>query len=452
MIRMTGLLMLSLVATGNAAVAAPALSPDDFAYGMPIITPSDAAVYRITIPPEVYQKTVRADLGDIQVFNARNEPVPYAIEQPVTPAPAPTPGKPLPLFPLHDDSPASLDAMRVAIASHDATISVQTGDPSSAPLRAISYVLDAQALDTPVAALQVHWPEGAPDYAGKLRVEAGDMLGIWHVVVYAAPIANLHSNGAQLIEDRIEVPLTRAKFWRLSWAGTPPPFELISAAAEPAANGDIVERSRLVVTGIPVKDRPGEFQFDLGARPPVDRVNLELPQLNTVLEAEILSRASAADPWHRVTQAGFYRLKSAEGELRNGAIPIGTTSERFWLLRIPQPGSALGEGSPRLEAKWRAPDLLLLARGAAPFTLAYGSGSAIGSVTPLAALPIALPPVHASFGAITTLGGETRLQKPPEGFPWKTGILWAVLAFSLALLAAMALRLAKQLNKNGRAT
>jgi hypothetical protein len=356
MMRMTGLLMLSLVGAGNFALAAPALSPDDFAYGMPIITASDAAVYRVAIPPEVYQKSIRADLGDMQVFNARNEPVPYAIEQPVTPAPAPTPGKPLPLFPLHDDSPASLDAMRVAIASHEATISVQTRDPGSASLGAISYVLDAQALDTPVAALQVHWPEGAPDYAGKLRVEAGDTLGIWHVVVYTAPIANLHSNGAQLIEDRIELPLTRTKFWRLSWVGTPPPFELISAAAEPAANGDTVERSRLVVTGIPVKDRPGEFQFDLGARPPVDRVNLELPQLNTVAEIEILSRASSSDPWHRVTQAGFYRLKSAEGELRNGPIAIGITADRFWLVRIPHPGGALGEGSPSLEATWRAPD------------------------------------------------------------------------------------------------
>ncbi len=98
-------------------------------------------------------------------------------------------------------------------------------------------------------------------------MEAGDTLGVWHVVVSAAPIANLHSNDAALIEDRIELPATRAKYWRLSWVGTPPPFELISAAAEPQATGDLLERSRLAVIGDLVRDTPGEFQFDIGARP-----------------------------------------------------------------------------------------------------------------------------------------------------------------------------------------
>lgn len=446
MTRLANVLLLSLAGAVEVAFAASALSPEDFAYGMPIITPGDAAAYRIAIPSEVYQKAVRPDLGDLQVFNARNEPVPFAIEQPVTLPDTPTPGKPLPLFALHDDSPASLDAMRVAIASHEATISVQTRDPGSAP-GAISYVLDGQSLNAPVAALQVHWPEGAADYAGKLRVEAGDTLGSWHVVVYAAPIANLHSNGAQLIEDRIEFPLTRANFWRLSWIGVQPPFELVSASAEPAADGDLVERSALVASGSPTKDRPGEFQFDLGARPPVDRINLQLPQLNTVVEAEILSRASPTDPWQRVTQAGFYRLHGAEGELRNGTIAIGITPNRYWLVRIPQPGSALGQGTLSLEAKWRAPDVLILARGIAPYTLAYGSGSAIGAVTPMSALPVALTPLRATFGAPTILGGDSRLQKPSGKLPWKSAILWTVLAISVALLAAMALGLIKELNK-----
>jgi len=229
------LALLIVAATVSCAFGATAPSPQDFAYGIAIVSAADAAVYRIAIPAEVYQKAVRPDLADIQVFNARGEAVPYAIEQPLAPPNAHLPGRSLPLFPLRDDSPAALNAVRVSIASPGSAISLQTHSSDAASAGAISYVLDAQGLDAPVAAIQLRWPQGAADYAGRIRVEAADTLGLWHTVVASSPIANLHSSGAQLIEDRIELPATRAKFWRLSWVGTPPAFALESAVAEPAA-------------------------------------------------------------------------------------------------------------------------------------------------------------------------------------------------------------------------
>ena len=48
---------------------------------------------------------------------------------------------------------------------------------------------------------------------------------------------------------------------------------------------------------IAVKDKPGEFEFDLGGQLPVDRLRVALPQPNTVAVIEILARAKVADPW-----------------------------------------------------------------------------------------------------------------------------------------------------------
>jgi len=429
------------------ALGANEPSPQDFAYAMPIVTHGDAAVYRVAISAEVYQKVVHSDLADVQIFNARGEPVPYAIEQPPAAPDAPAAGTPLPLFPLRDESAATLNALRISIASQGSAISLQTGEPAAVSPGVVSYIVDGRTLDRPVAAIQVRWPEAAADYAGKMRVDAGDTLGLWRTVVASAPLANLHSEGAQLIEDRVEVPATRAKFWRLSWVGTPPPFPLVSAAAEPAAELDNLERSGLIVTATAAKDRPGEFHFDLGARPPVDRVNLELPELNTVVEADLLSRASPGDPWHPVAHRGFYRLQSNDGELRNGPIAIGMSHDRFWLVRVPQSGAALGHGNLRLEAQWRADEVVFLARGTGPFTLAYGSGAASGVPTALAALPITVTPMDANLGASTVLGGEARRDTPSAAFSWKAAILWSALALAVALLAVMALRLTKELNK-----
>lgn len=448
------------------ALTAPAhgaeLSREDFAYGMAIVTPSAAAAYRVTIPPEVYLKSVRPQLADLQVFNDHGEPVPFAIEQPPAPAATRPSATALTLFALRDDSPDALNAMRVTIASHGSAVSVQTagtdlasdaqlaaGAPAapgteSARSPTISYVLDARGLDAAIAAIQLHWPADAADYAGSLRVAAGDTLGAWRTVVEAAPIANLHADGAQLLEDRIEVPATRARFWRLSWVGRPPPFALTSAAAEPATDRDTAERFHLIVPGTPVRNQPGEFEFDLGARPPVDRVNIELPESNSIINAEFLSRSDARDPWHHVASGAIYRLQGADRELRNAPLVITITQDRLWLLRAPPMKSALGNGVPRLVVQWRAPELVFLARGAGPYTLAYGSGSAIGAATSFAALPATVAATRATLAAPQALGGDNRLQ-PVSNFPWKNGLLWLVLAAAVVLLAGMALRLAKDL-------
>jgi hypothetical protein len=379
--------------------------------------------------------------------SSRGEAVPYAVQQPPAAVDAHQPGKSLPLFALRDDTPDALNAMRVTIASHGSAVSVQTPGSDSASSGAMSYVLDGQSRDVPVAAIQVHWPADAADFAGKIRVAAGDTLGLWHTVVDAAPVANLHSDGAQLIEDRVGIPVTQAKFWRLSWVGKPPSFALVSAAAEPATNRDTAEQSELVVAGTPVKDRPGEFQFDLGARPPVDRLSLELPELNTVINAEFLSRADSSSPWHRVAAGGLYRLQSADGELRNAPVVVGITPDRLWLVRVPPARNALGNGIPRLQVQWRAPEVVFLARGNGPFTLAYGSASAIGTAASLAALPMTVATVRATLATPRLLEGESRL-KVSSAFPWKTSVLWAVLAAAVALLAAMAVRLSRELKNS----
>ena len=65
-------------------------------------------------------------------------------------------------------------------------------------------------------------------------MEESDSLTDWRIVRSAAPIANLHSAADRLVEQRIEFPPTKARFWRLSWAGTAAPFVLTSIFGEPA--------------------------------------------------------------------------------------------------------------------------------------------------------------------------------------------------------------------------
>jgi hypothetical protein len=431
--------VMSLVPAASAIAAD--LTAHDFAYGAPVQAQGSAAAYRLTLPVEVYRQIVHEDLSDLRVFNGQGEMAPLRLTRPSNAHGAPAQALTLPLFPVRGTSPANSDTLRVIIAGHGSTLRVQTeGAPAGGAVDS-RYVLDGRSVDKPVTAIVVQWPAGATDFAGKLMVETGDTLGAWHTVIAAAPIANLHSNGQQLIEQRVVFPATRAKFWQLSWVGTAPPFDLTGASVESADAGAEPVYSRLFIDGRAVADHPGDFEFDLGAQPPVERVNLDLPALNSIVDAEVLSRQGAKDPWRSLRRSVFYRLKGADGELRNGPLEVPMTSDRYWLVRLPPTGNSVGAGTLRLEAQWRAHELTFLARGGGPYELAFGSGAVASAGTGFEPLPAGTSILEATLGATHVLGGPGRLRPPPTPFPWKSTLLWAILALGVVLLAWMAYRL-----------
>jgi hypothetical protein len=422
------------------------LSPADFAFGMPVATAADAAAYRAALPLGVYQDMVREDLADIRVFNARGEVVPYALIRPSARTLPRGPGTALPLFALRDDSPAAADAVRVTIDSPTAAFKLQTQGTIAATGAIKQYILDGRPLSAPVAALELAWPDEAADFTGRLRIDASDDFAVWRTLAEAAPIANLHANGRQLVNNRVELAASRAKYWRLSWIGKGAPFALTAVVAEPADSRVEVERSTLEVAGSARGGAPGEYEFDVGARLPIERINLGLPELNTVVAVELQSRRHPQDPWRHVASRQFYRINTADGELRNEPIDIATDSDRHWRARTQDRSGASAANPLRLQVQWTPSDVVFLARGAGPFMVAYGSALAPAAETDLSAMPTAVTVMRATLGARLELGGPARLAAPAAEFPWKRAVLWAVLAIGVCLLAWMAYRLSKDID------
>jgi len=445
----------ALAAMGIAAPLWAASSDEpalhDFAYRAQVVGQGQSALLRVSVPFSVYQKVVYADLRDIRVFNSAGEGVPYALEQPAAGAPVKGAAKALPMFPLKDESPAALDALRVTIESGKTAINLRsdaTGAlsantaPASGSVHA--YILDARELDNAIAALELRWREDAVDFAGRVKVEASDTLGDWRVIRGEAPIANLRSNGEKLQERRVEIAHTRAKFWRLSWLGPAPPFYLTSVLAEPPQQNADPQREMARLKAVPATQDARAYEFDLSAQPPVDRVDVSLAELNTIAELQIESKSRAADPWRPVVRSGFYRLRSGDQELTNGPVEVGVNSDRYWRVRADGRGGGVGRTAPSLVLRWVPHDIVFLARGTPPFYLAYGNAVASSAAVSFAELPKNVAINRASLAAPEASGGEERLKPPPAPYPWKKAILWLLLIASAALLGWMALRLARE--------
>lgn len=427
----------------SSTVQGQVLVPQDFAYGQMVLPAQEGAAYRLSLPLAVYQNTVQEGLADLRVFNREHLVVPFSLSRPAAQSATHQVPVLLPLYALHDGARVVIDGVRVTINSPGTAVNLQTQNATAAIASIGQYILDGRALDTSISAFELAWPETAAEYSGRLRVEASDDLGSWRIVVPGAPIANLRANGNAIIENHVTLSATKAKFWRLSWIGTAPTFELSSVLAEPSDSPVEPVWATLDVVGVRDPAKPTEYAFDLGSHPPISRVNVLLPDANSVLDVALSSRRMQQDLWRPVARAGFYRINTADGEQQNSPIKVNVDADRYWQARIMN-GAGLPQSPLHLRVEWIPNELTFLAQGHAPFLLAYGNATATRAEADLSDLPTTLTVATATLGSSQALGGASRLIPKPAPFPWTRAALWSVLILAVILLGWMARGIAKE--------
>jgi hypothetical protein len=446
---------------GNAGAAE---HPRDFASGLPLQIDGRQALYELELPLAVYEGVVRADLGDVRVFNGANEVVPHALRPRAQPAKAEPTLQTLTPFPLRGDPTVGVEGVAIKFERQGEQMRFEATPRGSTQAPALlGYVLDASALDKPISAMRLTVDGAPPTFSSAIRVEASEDLRSWVPVAQNAPIVRLEAGGQVLRLERVEFPARKAKYWRLSWEATRqgkrPAIELSAVTAEIAEGPIEAERQTRATPGQLLKDKAGEYEFDVGGPLPIDRIRLHLPQANTVAVIEVLARARNADPWRSVARATVYRFNQDGAEIVSPTLSIPLTAERHWLVRVDQRGGGLGAGTPQLEVGWLAHRLVFVARGEPPFQLAYGSASAgpasfaIQSIIPGykgeeaialgAAKPGESPPITQAFaGPPRRISGESA-KRPPMAI--KTWALWASIIAAVLALGWMAWRLMAQM-------
>ena len=449
------LLLLPVVASGQDRLA-------EQPYTAPIAVSEADSHYRFTLPAAVYRGLARRDVGDLRVFNAAGEPVPYAIVRRQAETIAPPPVRGVKVFPLYGDAAKGLEAtqVRVSRSASGTVVNVSTtSSQAAAQRRLLGYLLDASELKAPQEALLLQWTvkEG---FTGRARVEGSDDLRYWSSVVSNAPVLYLEHGGARLERNRIDMNGARSKYLRLSFSEVPADLVLKEIRIELRADKSEPDREWQSLAGEGVKDRPGEVLFDTSGHFPVDRARLSLPQANTVAQVQLLSRDRAEDPWRSVAAATVYRLNRDGAELRSADIRMPANADRYWLLRVDQKGGGIGAGEVRLEIGWLPHEVVFAARGAAPFTVGYGNTLAKSGALPVATVFPGYPErdvATARIARVGEIGGKAEpsgladpgryLRHAMDSGQAKKWLLWAALVVGVLLVVWMAFRLLRDLGK-----
>jgi len=255
------------------------------------------------------------------------------------------------------------------------------------------------------------------------------------------------------LQNRIDLPAHQDKYLKISWPADHVGASITSVRAIfPEQSGDQARLWNRHSGKRVDNEEHTAFEYEVPAHLPIEALNLYLEQKNSLLQGLVYSRQNPEHNWRLRHRGLFYRLQFPQAELINPAIPVTATTDRYWRIEYHRERSSLGTAVPALQLGWKPHQLVFLARGEGPFTLAYGSARASTEQAPVNSLLDklkqaleTLPIAQARLGQTLSPGSIEVLSPEPPPLPWRTWSLWASLVIGVLVLASLAWRLHRQM-------
>jgi hypothetical protein len=422
--------------------------PEDFAgaYGL---MGREGSLLRLELPVEVFMGAERPDLGDLRIFDAAGVTAPYVIREPpeqmVTPPP-----KDVPFFIWkQEDEKTLLTGTDIDINTSGGVVRIrnQGRDESSAPvyLADLSGLYQSNGVDGTGGApaeLLIETADGGRFFNTPVTLHYSTDLSRWIAFDKKQTLAFYGNTGAS--RNTLTLPTDEGKFRYLliRLDRNAPALEKITARFDPVP----------APAGIREKTIPGKISGDrksvayhTGGFYPVFEIDFVLPSADS-FHVTIRDRYREDENWNNRGRETIFRYHSPDGEPRKNS-PLSISGQApFWEIAIS--GERTFTEAPALVLRWKMRELVFLAVGKGPWTLAYGNadvGPPKESLPQLeggdAELLPALPTGEAAYEPRL----RERIQADPAFGLW---ILWGILILAVVVLSSLAFAIARSM-KNG---
>lgn len=467
---------LSLCA-GVAQAAADASSPAAYAIRIPVTLAADAPLQRVVLPAEVLVRLQSPGYADVRLFNGAGQPVPMALAG-VAAASAPEESVVLPAYPIlgghGTPGQAGLEGLSLRIEERqgqrvvqiDTAATTTTAGPAT-PQAVRGALFDARNVQLPVArmALDVDLPAGQPV---TFRVQASKDLKHWQplaeTVLYRADAAAAPTAPGRLGNEQIDLQRADLKghYLRVTWGDA----AVTLRGATLATSRSTGPRERVSASmATPALANPRELVFALPFATPVAALAITPPGSNVLIPVRVLGRNHREQPWSPLASAVVYKMATGGKEQASGPLELGGASVREIKIEADPktPGFA---AAPALALQFEPAQLVFLASGQGPFTLAAGlpgATAAASAFLPLASLvpgyqpaqentlPVALADVARAdiTGGKPADGTLVPAAAASGGISTRSAVLWGVLLAGVAALGLMAWLLLRQTKQAG---
>ena len=443
-------------------IAAPADAPDGYAARWPLQLPADASLARLPLPAEVLTQMQTADLRDLRVFNGAGQPVPLALDRasPDTRAPAP-PAIALPALPILADAQAG------STAGAGLSLRVEDGpggrvvrlDTPAAPAAAAGTTLIGALVDTreQKAALQAieldaDWPAARP-FSFRLHASA-DLLQ-WQPLGEAT--AYRGADGAVAAPARVALngATLHARYLRITWDAAAPGAVALRGVRLLPRPPQAAPARVAVPLALPegaARD-PRVLEWRLPFATPLAALDLRADGAAALVPMRVLARQQREQPWTPLGRHVVFSLTQDGRTQTSPPLELGQAAWREW--RVEADAASPGFAAPPQVTAWLAPvQLVFVASGPPPFTLAAGRADAPAASLPLPSLMPGYEPgaqarlPAAALAAPTPQPAAVPTTAPGAQHDMKRWTLWAILLLGVLALGGMAWALVRQLGKS----
>lgn len=441
---------------------AQALKQQDFAWRAPVEIPPAASLVRVELPASALVRLQSAQAGDVRVFNGGGEAVPFAWMATSQPGPAPVeektqPYRALPLYTVPAGARKTPGSMQVHVGGSQSVWVRIDGSP--APVAAAqpldSVLFDTRSLKKKLSALdfEATLPANTPV---RIAVSTSRDLAQWTPAPVRGRIYRFDGDRApQNLRLDFEQPLPlEDQYVRVDWSGQAG-VAVSSIAGVIAAPGAAPRRVR---AALPASREASADAIEIatGFSTPIVGLALSTPRDNTLLPVRVLGRNNNSQPWVILAQAVVYRLGSGGEAMTNPPLELRGATVRQ-LRIVSTNGAAITPVELQAEAEFSPRQLVFLASGAPPFTLAAGRELTDAAALPAGTLIGMLGARKVDELPAAQLGPATQSPVVAEAQGWLPGIanrtaaLWAVLLVGVAVLGAVAWSLMGQMKAKPQA-
>lgn len=450
------------VTFGTALHAADANSLSGYALRLPVTLTPDAPLQRLQLPAQALVQLQSSDYSDVRIFNAQGQPVPMALSRELTNAAERGQVK-LPSFPiLGGESTAAVDGLQLRIEERQGQrvvqLSTATGAASPAMQKVLGALLDARAVKTPVVAiaLDVDMPTAQ---AITFNVQASKDLKNWRQV---ADTVLFKTDATSLGESSVELPAQdlSGHYLRVTWSGDNgqtaaalPGVKLRGATLTTAA-GSAVTRVAAAVAP-PALVSPHEFSFSLPFATPVAALRMDPAGSNTLVPVRVLGRNDRSQPWATLANTVVYKLTAGGKTQTSGPVELSGVTAREIKIEADKKTAGFA-AAPDVSVLFEPVQLVFLASGAGPFTLAVGAANVASAYLSLPSLmpgyqpgqesklPLALVETGGAGPAIVAFGAAS------NSIATRSLVLWGVLIAGALALGVMAWVLMRQSSRDAQ--
>ncbi len=432
-------LIVGLMASGIAAAS----SSSDYAQQWPVNAQGEGA-FAITLNEEIYRIIQKPDLSDLAAFNASGEALPFG-PMPSTYGPLPATWVQAKTFSLPREASENPDLLKLHVqrsSEGDLSLDADFANQASA-LESHDWIIDVDAEDQGIEALQVQLSDKAGDFNARLVVLSSQDLQLWQPI-NTASIVSLQQDGQRLQRLMIELPGNAAKYLRIQSFDAPAGLQISGFRIKQRPFGIVRSPPQQWLQANYLKKDGRGFVYELPARVLPEQLNIELKNTNAIAQFSISARQNELDYWQPQSELTVFRLRAAGVSLDNESSSLQSGRVRYWRI---ESNTDINE-APVLKFAYRPEQFLLLTHGKGPYVVSAGSMKAQRDQYPLDVLINQVKlnqgqnwkPADASFGKATkVIANMDDIGKAPTD--WRSIMLWSVLLLGAGAVILMVLKL-----------